>query len=155
MTIDPRIIEQDKEVEALVAAKNKLIEELTKLKNTVGKANWLTCCRSNGAFSINIQVAPLPKLIEFTAYLLRLKNDWVAGCEVLGLPDKEKQKNVPMLENSPIDDWISDCVQRRKRIEITKLENKIDRLSAELEKTKSEVQKRQDSINAIKQLLED
>ncbi len=155
MTIDPRIIEQDKEVEALIAKKNKFVEELNTLKNTVGKANWLTCCRSTGAFSINIQIAPLPKLIEFTAYLLRLKNDWVAGCEVLGLTDKEKQNNVPMLENSPVEHWLSDCVQRSKRIAITKLENKIDRVNAELEKTKSEVQKRQDSINAIKQLLED
>lgn len=161
--IDPRMIEQDKEVEALIKRKDELEAELKKMKEAAGAASWLTSCRASSGFTINLQIAKLPQVIEFTSYLLRLKNDWIAGAEVLGLTpnelkkihlsDKEKEKLAPTFENFPIEDWIKDCIQRKKRIEINALEDKISKVNQALEHTKSEVQKRQDEIEKIKKLL--
>lgn len=149
---DTRTIEQDKEVDALVARKKALEIKLVEKKNAVGTAGWKTKCRTP---NFNLQILKLPQLIEFTSQLARLKSDWIAGAEILGLSQVEMAKNPPMLEGEPIEDWIADAILRRKKIEVTALEKKVEALNSALESVKSEVQKRQDNIKRVQSLLDD
>lgn len=156
-TVDPRTIEQDKAVDALIERKKALEVKLTEKKTAIINQGWLTNSRNAnvGNLQVNVQIAKLPQLIELASYLVRLKNDWIAGAEVLGLSQIEMAKNPPLFQGEPVENWLKDIVLRRKKSEITDLEKKVSALNSALEEAKSEVQKRQDSIKKITELLDD
>lgn len=154
MTNDARNIELDKRVDLIIAKKDKIEKELEKKTKLANETPWLTSCKST-QLSINLQVAAISQVVDFVAQLQSIENQKVSALKFLEIPEDQHEALSLNFEGYPLKAWFSDAKRRIRLIEVRDLTDRVRKVASQLQTVKSELQKRNDAISDLEDLLKD